>query len=189
MSELSPVDPASDGELVIPRSKKKSVATVLGCLAFVALGSWLVSIDDPKFDARAKLAGWAAIVFFGLLVLPALRLALARSPGLILRRDGFVDSSSAIPAGFVPWREVRELVVSTVSSQRMLTVKVRDPEPYLRRGNLLQRALVRANLRLTGSPINLTSNGLRIGFDELVRLFREHCERAHASPGPDAPPG
>lgn len=179
----APTAPAP-ADLIILRSKTKSALTVLGCVAFIAVGIVLVSIDDPEFSPIGKLTGWPAIVVFGLLLVPAVRLLLSKTPGLILQRDGFVDRSSAISAGFVPWSEVTELLVTTISGQRILTVKVRDPKPYLARGNLLQRPLVRANLRLTGSPINLSSTGLHISFEELVQRFQERCALAHA----EAPP-
>jgi hypothetical protein len=60
---------------------------------------------------------------------------------------------------------------------------VRDPLPYLQRGNFLQRRLHKVNTRLTGSSINLVSNGLKISFDGLLAAIEGGLARSRAASG------
>lgn len=54
-----------------------------------------------------------------------------------------------------------------ISGQRMLVVRVADPDKYVERGNALKRVLNRANTRMCGSPVVISANALQISFDEL----------------------
>lgn len=45
------------------------------------------------------------------------------------------------------------------------------------RGNLLSRMLNAANTKMMGSPINISSNSLRLGFDELARALTTAFEK------------
>jgi hypothetical protein len=189
MSESIPIEQGAPtpGELRIARSRGKLALLVLGAAAFVAVSVLLLvftDFRDPKAPPRVFL--WAGALFFGACLVAGARSLFRRTPGLVLRADGFVDASSPISVGFVPWKDVAALAIATIHSQRMLVVKLHDPAPYLARGNALARLVHRANLKLTGSPINLASNSLRISFDELVQLVTARVVAAHRAVDHDA---
>ncbi|HET9031575.1 MAG TPA: tetratricopeptide repeat protein [Dokdonella sp.] len=114
-----------------------------------------------------------------------------KKPGLVLAANGFVDNASAVAAGFVPWSKVTDVQTFQVARQEMLIVMVGDPERYMRRGNALKQAINRANFKLCGSPIAISSNALKIGFDELSSLFKSywskygHADQHAQACGPD----
>ena len=76
----------------------------------------------------------------------------------------------------LPWSEITGAEVVQIQRQKLLVIKVTDPERYIERGNRLKRALNRANHRMVGSPIAISSSALQISFAELVALFNRYHE-------------
>jgi len=171
-------------ELVIELSKNKIVLLIVGSCAFVALGVWL-SVDaesivpespikDPLFVRGAGLAG---IIFFGFCGVYGIKKLFDKRPGLVLNSSGIIDNSSAIAAGFIPWSEILGAEIFQIYRQKMLIIKVRDPEMYIARGSALKRMLNRANHKTCGSPIAITSNSLKIAFPELLSTFEQYHQK------------
>ena len=164
------------GQVVIALSKTKLVLLVAGAFLFVALGFWLVEIADNQGrypPIYVKGVSIAAIGFFGVCALYGLRKMFDGSPGLVLDREGIIDNSSGISAGRVFWREIRDVQVVSISGQRLLAFMVDEPEKYLGKGNILTRYLVNWNYRRYGSPVFISANSLKIGFDELLKQVQE----------------
>lgn len=89
---------------------------------------------------------------------------------------GIVDSSGTVSAGLIPWSDIQGFGIHEIQKQRMLIIKLADPEKYIRAGGPMKQALNRMNTRICGSPVAISSNALKINFDELVRL----CNSYHA---------
>lgn len=170
----------TEKELVIPVSKTKIFLITFGAAAFVALGILLFVIADeqPRYDPLVvKLVGVAAILFFGLAFGFSVKKLFDPSPGLIISADGIVDNSSGVAAGKIPWNEITGLTVTTVHSQRFLTVHVHHPERYLDQGGFLRRMANKANFKYYGSPIQISANSLKINFDDLITTIRQHLKK------------
>jgi hypothetical protein len=155
----------------IPRSNGKGVMLTLGSLAFVVAGVWMLVRGGRHEGLPTPIIGGVAVVFFGACLVYGVRVLLDRSPGFVLRADGFEDRSSGVAVGFVPWRDVREIAVMSITGQRFITVRVNNPEVYAARGSAIQRLARRANARMCGTPITISTNTLRVSFDELMRLL------------------
>lgn len=166
-------------ERVIALSRAKLALMIAGSLLFVAAGVWfLLASDDGSFIASTSrfapplfihALGAAAILFGTAGVVWGIGKSRDTKPGLVLNAEGLVDNSSAVAAGFIPWSEVTGVGTFQVSSQRMLVISVADPGKYIERGGAVKRSLNRANANMCGSPIVISSNALRIPFDELRR--------------------
>jgi hypothetical protein len=168
-------------ELVIELSKSKVILMILGSFGFVAAGYWLFSmdaaamkdlpIDDPLFVHGV---GIASMVFFGMTGIVGIRKLFDKRPGLVLNSAGIIDNSSGLAAGFIPWSEIIGAEIYEVRRQKMLMIKVRNPEEFIQRGNILQRAMVKMGSKMSGSPIAITSNTLKINFAELLSTFGQY---------------
>jgi len=182
-----------ENQRVIELSSAKLALMIAGSLLFVAAGAWLfVAPDEGSFltNLRRFADPW---VFHGLGIVAALFGAAGvvygvaksrdRKPGLTLSSAGLVDNSSAVAAGFIPWSEVTGLDIFQLHRQQMLVVHVADPGKYIERGGAVKRALNRANAGMCGSPIVISSNALRIPFDELRREVAAYVSRYAAQPG------
>ena len=189
----------STDETIIELSRKKLVLLILGSLAFVVAGVWLLSLDaagirsgrgfrfffnDPTV---VYVAGLASILFFGGCGVYGVRKMFDKKPGLVLNSSGVVDNASGVAAGFIPWSEVIGSGVVEIQKQKMLVIGVRDPQQYIDRGGALRRAMNRANYGMTGSPVAIPSVTLKMDFCELVSLFNRYQQKYCAAPRDDGP--
>lgn len=164
--------------VVIPLSKSKMVFLLLIACAFVALGWWMFARDAAEIEAQRRFnsplfvhgVGLFNMVFFGLAGIAMSRKILDSSPALIVDDRGLTDNTSAFSAGFVPWSDITGFEVRQIQRQRVLYVRLKDPEKYIARFSPVRRALFRASQRLGASPVTLTSSSMAIGFDEMVTL-------------------
>lgn len=168
---------------IIALSKSKMALLLLGACGFVALGLWMLQLGPE--DARSmrvsltfvRAIGLASVVFFGLCGLVGLKKMFETQPGLVLNSTGLIDNSSGVSAGLVPWTDVAGFGIFQGHNTRTLVIQVFDTDKYANRGNVIQRALKKANVRLCGSPVAISSNALKIDFDELLRLCGDYLAR------------
>lgn len=180
---------ASD-ETIIELSKRKIVLLLLGAFAFVAAGIWMLTLDDASIQSRRGVndplyvhgLGLVAIVFFGLCGLYALKKLFDKKPALVFNNSGIVDNVSSVSAGFIPWSEVVGAQIYEIQKQKLLIIKVRDPQAYIARGSLLKQKLNKANYKMVGSPISISANTLAIKFSELVSLFDQYQRKYGVRP-------
>ena len=153
---------------------------VAGGIAFVLIGLWMLG-GPPQLARYDRMLvqgiALADIVFFAAASAMGMRKLFDRRPGLELTPEGFIDNSSGVSVGLVPWAEVTGLGVWELGAARTIVLAVRDPEKYVARGGPLRRRVNRANLHLCGSPVVVSSASLQIGFDELLELFKAYLAR------------
>lgn len=172
-------------EKVIALSKTKLLLLVVVACAFILIGLWMLQLDSGEIEAHRRFnnpalihgIGFVSIAFFGLCGLYGFKKLFDKNPGLILSAAGIVDNSSGVSAGFIPWSEIIGFDIFEVQKQKMLIIKVARPEQYVELGGSMKRALNRMNFKLCGSPISITSNSLKIGFDELLDIFNAYFEK------------
>ncbi len=177
----------SDRQIVL-LSKSKNFGLLLIGIVFVAIGIWMISIPDADIEAQRRFnspwlvhgLGWTAVLFFGLCSLFAVRNLFSPKPGLVLDREGLTDQSSGLAVGFIPWRDIAGFEPCVLQGQKMLVVLLENPQAYVEKGGPIRRHLYRMNLGLVGSPFAISSNALKLDFDELVALCSRYHERYRA---------
>lgn len=170
-AELEPQEPvmSSQAEKSIELSKGTIAGLMCGAIAFVAVGVWMFVVLNGNPLFRLSISG-ATIIFFGFLGVGGLRMLLSKSPGLVFNRHGFVDNSSLVSAGFVPWSEVVEIEQDPM----FLYIHVRHPQQYVGRGNVMQKMMRLATQKMHGTPIAISANLLKINYADLVAKFEEY---------------
>ncbi len=116
--------------LVLRRSRSKTVLSMLGSIAFVTIGLFMVSgpiADSSRHSPEfVKLMGWACIAFFGGTGLLSIR-NLIRPTELVLSAEGFqVKGVRRTP--LVPWRDVRGFFIAQVQLSKFVCYEL-DQEP------------------------------------------------------------
>ena len=176
-------------EKIIELSKTKIALAILGSCAFVAIGVWMLSLDEESIRSGRSFRlflnnpmyvrglGLLAIGLFGLLALFLFRKLFDKKPGLVFSDSGIVDNASAVAAGFIPWSEVIGSRIFEMPQQKMLIIMVKEPEKYIERGNAVKRKLNQANHNMCGSPISISANSLKIDFAELHSLFDQYQQK------------
>ena len=166
--------------LEIPLSKSKIFLMLLGALVFVAIGCWFV-IDPPIIansfwgnPTKIAITGYASILFFGLCALFFIRKLQSSKPGLIINGKGIVDHSSGISAGVILWSEIVEISVIVVHQQKLIMLYVKEPQSIIdRQESMFKRKLMQLNYKMYGTPVSLTASGLKISFNDLVKIIMD----------------
>jgi hypothetical protein len=176
-------------ETVIERSKGKMMLMLLGALAFVAIGIWFLTLDAEAIRAGRSFRlffnspafayglGVLSIVFFGGVGVFIVKKFFDKTPGLVLNSSGIIDNASVASPGFIPWSEITGIDIFEMNGQKMLIVMLTDPQKYAELGNFLIRKLNAANAKMSGSPIYISANTLKIAFPEIVSLFEQYHQK------------
>ena len=98
-------------------------------------------------------------------------------PGLVLSPDGINDNSSGVSAGLIPWSEIVSINITSLHSQKFLTFIVENPEKYAEQGSYLKRKMDAANLKYFDSPIQISSNALKMDFQELTEIVNQYYDQ------------
>jgi hypothetical protein len=168
-------------------SKTKVGLFFVGALLFAALGVALASLDSQHLSGMRRhppvqliqAIGAVAAIFFSIVGLGCLYLFFDRRHGIVLDSAGFTDYSSLSAVGFVAWAEVEGFEVEELLNQKLLVVKVRNPAKFVSRGTALARALRHSTNKMSGSPVVISSSGLKASFEELTRLFAQYKSAAN----------
>jgi hypothetical protein len=155
------------------------LATLVAALVIVAAGAF-----PPQQAWLAGIGGGLALLVFGAATISAASRLFGRQPGLVLDHEGILDNTSFSSVGRVPWTEITGVRVvhppgfrnrpfgPTIRPPRFVIVDVRDPRPFLRRGNLLKRWLIRANAWGLGSPVAIAPSSVDVDTDKLIDYIR-----------------
>jgi hypothetical protein len=173
-------------QIEIQLSKIKLLLVLIGSLTFVALGLWLVisqptiHVDSSTVDLiRLFIAGWLSIIFFGLCTLLSIRKLADNRPGLTINDIGITDNSSGISCGQIHWSDILNISVLKIQRQKFIMLQVKNPEDYInRQTSKFKRKMLKMNFNKFGSPLSISSNGLKISFNDLHKLLVDSYDAA-----------
>lgn len=174
----------STEQVEIPLSKGKMIMLLIGSIAFVTIGLWLVisppTIQNGLFSNTALIliSGSASILFFGLCGLMFLKKLQDNKPGLIIDKTGITDNASGISAGHIPWSNIKEIKTLQIMNQKFLMILVSNPDTYInRQTNTIKRKAVEMNFKSYGSPISISANALKCNFDYLKNILQDQLDK------------
>lgn len=171
-------------EQVFDLSPKKLVVLIIGTLALIALGVWMIFLDEETIQAFRRFNspafvhgfGFLLIVLAGLGGLTAVRRLCGDRRGLVLNTVGLLDCTSGISGGIVPWSEVAGVEIVKLPTQTVLAVRLKEPNKYLERQSPVKRAFLLANHKMCGSPVALSVNLLKAKPAELLMHVSRYKE-------------
>ena len=165
-------------KIIIPLSKTKITLLTFGAIAFVVVG-FLFTINPEKYVTQIfrskeliRIAGIASIGFFGLCGIYWIFKLFDTKPGLIIDQNGVLDNSSGISAGLINWNDVQHIDKLEIARQRFIMIIVSNPEDYIeRQNNGFKRRVMKLNLKKYETPLQISTNGLKIEFDKLYNAL------------------
>ena len=173
------------GQIEIQLSKKKLILMLVGSIAFVLLGLWLIIEADNLTGWRAKNPTYTRIIaivgvlFFGACAVFIVRKLFDNKPVLIIDNVGLTDNSSGVTAGQILWSDVKSIKVIEIHRQKLIMFKVKNPQDYIdRQASGLKRKMMQMNFNMYGTPLSISSNSLQIKFDELLNVLNNHLNKS-----------
>ena len=133
-------------QVVVARSRAKSLACLLGCALFVAASLAIIAAGSA-LNLIVSTVGGLTFVGFGIGWIVVL---VRDGPGLVVHETGFDDTGSLTAGGRVLWADVTTVSELSISGTSFVIIGVRDPQLYLTRLHGLPRFAAIANNRLFG---------------------------------------
>lgn len=158
----------------ISLNKKKLILFLTSALLFVVIGLFLIVGGSGNKNAMLLLiAGIISALFFGLIAVIVTVKLFDNKAGLIIDDEGIKDNSSGLSAGLIPWREIIDIRMIQVGTQRFIMVDIADPEGFLKSiPGVIKRKAMDWNFKNYGSPIAITANTLSIQLNTLYEMLR-----------------
>lgn len=141
--------------------------------------------SNPVFNnpVLKVIASYGSLVMGSFGVFFFTRKLVDKKPGLVISEEGICDNASAFKFGLIPWSDIagvydRSVQVSLASRQNFVTIGLHNPDKYIsRETNVLKRKLLAANSKNYGSPIHISTNGLKTNHKDLLKLIVESFEK------------
>lgn len=180
---------SDNNSIEISLSKTKLTKLLIFSILFVVGGLWMIvtnpQTSNPVFNnpLLKTIASYGALIMGLLGIYFFTKKLMDKKPGLVLSDQGIVDNTSAFNFGLIPWVDIaaiyeRSIQTGIASKQYFLTIAVKDPEKYIdRETNFLKRKLLIANSKSYGSPIHISTNGLKTTPKYLLQLVNEYFEK------------
>lgn len=160
----------SDESFVARRSPGRMALMILGAIAFVVLGAWLVGwFGEPptsrRFGSQAIYwIGWLTIAFFGLTALLGGKMLLNIRDVLVIDEHGLKWRNWS--DDHIPWNAVARVEERDQMGQTMFCIHLHDPERYpsttlLGRVSGLNSAIGFAAITITTVGTDRSSDELR----------------------------
>ena len=175
----------SNDKIIILQSKGKTLLAFIGSLLFVIIG-YKMAVSPEKFISIIsenlqiiRISGIASIAFFGLCLIFIFRKLFDKKPGLIIDENGIFNNSNVTNMGLVDWHDITKIEKKQIMSTKFLILLVNNPEKYINRTkNIISKQAMNMNYKTYGSPISITSNSLKINFEDLEKLIVEEWRKS-----------
>lgn len=123
-------------EFIVKTSLRKSIIYLLGCLLFVVVGIFILSIAN---DISGKIIGFASIIFFGFGFIFLLYQVLNPRPRIIVDKNGITDRTLGI--GRINWEDIE----SAALQRDFIALELNNVKNYLAKTSIFKRKLGRIN--------------------------------------------
>ena len=147
-------------------------------VGFIPIGVLMVQAKDDVFTTVFGVFG---CVFFGVCAVVIGALLLKPGPALEISDKGILNKSNLLSPQLIQWGDIIDAYIVSVSSNKFITIVVRNPEEYIKTRNKFLVYLQSANFNMTGSPINISLSSVNIDGEEFVDLIFERLKEFHKS--------
>lgn len=169
-------------EIRIGLSKKKLFLALIGSVIFILLGIHIINPEQFNSSRHRsiefiRIAGFASVSFFGICFICILFKIFDKKPGLIINENGIIDNSHYGSVGLIDWSEIKGIRTRQIKSTKFLLIDISNPEEFIKKSSWIIALLMKASLKMCGTPLSITSNSLNYNFDDLEKLVLKEWEK------------
>lgn len=165
-------------------SKKKSLLLLIGSIAFVAVGFWLLFEADNLTSWRARNpiltrgVAVASILFFGLGIFVGIKRLIRSEIALIIDSKGLNINPKKSLTEFMLWSDISGFKEIKIQSTRIVVIGVKNSDHWLEKEkSVFKRKLMKFNIDNYNSPFNISSSGLDISSEKLFETLNNYYDR------------
>jgi serine phosphatase RsbU (regulator of sigma subunit) len=164
------------------RARKKMVILIFLVSVYITFRFWHNIYDEIVSDDSFSIGSAYSILInlilsaaSGFLSIYAAKRWLDKGPGLEINKLGIIDNSGFVSAGNIFWSDVEEVNTNKILFSDCIIIKVKNPERYIRnQKNPFKRMWLRMENRYYGSPVNISTGGLKFKAKDLFRIVQQH---------------
>lgn len=170
-------------EIKIKKSNSKIILlTILGMIFGVL--SFYMFKNPNKFisfifrnELFIKVFGLISFVFMILCIVLIVKKYYKSSFGLIIDKNGIIDSSSVGSVGLIEWGDIKGIRKTNVMSTQFLLIDVYDNDKYIKNAkNNFVSILLKTNTKTYGTPISISNKALKCSFEELDKIINDQYQ-------------
>lgn len=95
-------------------------------------------------------------------------------PGFIIDQTVLTDNSSGVSTGQILWTDIEDISVTEIHRQKLIMLQVVNPIHYIdKQTSVFKRKMMEMNYKMYGTPLSITSNGLKLSFDDLLSMLTD----------------
>jgi len=173
----------------IPLSRIKLVLIIFGCAMFLALSVFILLNAENMQTRKAenpfimRAIAVIAILFFGAILISVFKKLFQNRMGMIISDKGIWDNSNGVSIGLIEWQDIQNIRKSQVMLTKFLLIDVKNPEKYLNNASSKFKAsIMRRNMQTYGTPISISSGGLKWGFRKIESTIIREFKRQKQIP-------
>lgn len=163
--------------LEIAIDKSKVIFTILASVLFIVLGFWFVlsfaTMQSRYSPLLIQIVGIVSILFFGLALFFTIPKYFDKNPSFIVTNKGIVDNTNGTSVGLIEWDDIIEIKVIEIWKTKAILLETNQSEKYIAKANPSQAKIMRANLKMYGTPLSISPQTLKIDFEDLYNLIFE----------------
>ena len=179
--------PKETAKIEIPICKKTLLLSIVDYIILIVIGfSLLATLAGQQlifFPALIKGIGGALILYLGARGIYRTSKELSyKTIALTIDEHGIFDNSYRSELGLIPWSDIKEIKTEYISAGKSLLIFPENPEKYLNEAEGSKRKLMKKNIRMSGTPLVISSETLKRSFKSLEKFiddkFNEYKERS-----------
>lgn len=183
------MQPPGVGRQVIAVSKGKAIGLLPLCVDTGTLMGWIWGSGAIAWSETPFIVQICVVLGIGICVAAFFvvsRKLIGGRPGLIIDERGICCDPLSPEQSMVYWKDVTGFGVFKYRRRKWIIITLIDPDDYIRRGGIVRSLVAKANDRLTGSPVSISTQMLQIRFDDLLALVQD-CHRTYCLSHPALP--
>jgi hypothetical protein len=151
---------------------------LIGGITFVSIGIYFI-LNAGKFEypIMIRILGAISVFFIGATCYLLIKRLLGKIPGLILNNDGFFDNIGNTSGEFIRWSDVKSVSVKEIDGEKRIMILIKNPEELIaKQVDEAKKNDMQAEYNQYGTPVTLSSSGLRISFEELWETVKKYLQ-------------
>lgn len=95
-----------------------------------------------------------------------------------MTKNGINDNSSGASVGLINWEDISGISTSEIASTKFILIETTNPDKYINRAkNGLAKRAMKANAKMYGTPISISSNTLKIKHNALFDIIERGYQK------------
>jgi hypothetical protein len=180
--------------IVVSQSTKGNMLYAFGAVVMSLLSLLFVFVDFRSSQGILKVLTQNSIgyfllkvfmafgfLFFGYCFYNILKKAKSKKDILIVDEKGITDNSSAFAFGFIPWKDIDDIYIASVTGNQFIELVINNEEYYLQKFSGMKKQAIRINKKMGHQAVCITLNSSGVSPNALLPKIKEMLKQSKVS--------